>query len=590
VIGLGQVKPDLTAPGTNILAAVPPASVIGAVTTADGLAYGAISGTSMASPHVAGAAALVKQLNPTWTPAMVRTALINAATPMRDGAGQPDAYGPHNPGLHDQGAGYLDVHRAARAQALLGVAGDGVERPAVLGSHSFGALPVVGNQCLNRQAVAVTLRDLRGVGGTYDLSVHDNRELGREGVEARVTPSRVTLAPGGSAVVTAELDFDGGLVDAEGQIDVGWFVVAERADGSERLAMPLLFRAVPSAPAGDGGARVETVVHEGTLGLGSTEAGVGEQAVDVPVEVPGGTFRLTGLLASDEVTNAGYPDLDLELYDPAGNLAASSGTPGGVESVDVAVTTPGTWVFRVVNYLNVGGGFTLTVDRHIGADVGPATLAPVAVEHVEEDGDRVDFDGAFTLTWTGVGGETGYRLEHRLDGGPWALLAHVDGATTGWAVTGLAEGEHDFRVRSEFPGVLCTYVEEPGEVATVRVERRVAAVAPEVTAAITRASLAAGVFEVDLVLTNEGDRALLNPVTLAVVGIDSSGTVRVINADDGGSGTGPEEPAVFGYAAQVGDESLDPGETSAPRTLRFADPDHELFTFEVQVTGTTPAP
>jgi hypothetical protein len=587
VIGLGQIKPDLAAPGTNILAAVPPASVIGAVTTDDGLTYGAISGTSMASPHGAGAAALVKQANPTWTPDMVRTALINSATPMRDGDGAPDAYGTQNPDLHSQGGGYLDVFRAARASALIGVAGDGVTRPGLLGSHSFGAAPLINNQCVHGESVEVVIRDVRGTGGTYSLAVHDNRELSRAGIDATVTPTSVTVPPGGSATFTAAVSFDGALVTADNQVDVQWFVVADRSGGGERLAMPFFFRAVPSAPAGAGGTRVETEVHEGTLGLGSSAVGEGEQSVDVPVEVAGGTFRLAGLLESDEVTNVAYPDLDLELYDPSGNLIDSSGNPGGVESVDVAVTVPGTYVFRVVNFVNAGGGFTLTVDKHIGADVAPATLAPVEVEYVEQDGDRVDFDGAFTLSWSGVGGETAYRVDQSRDGGPWQEIARVDGATTSLALADLADGGYAFRVRSEFPGIVCTYIERPGNVEAVRVERRGQFVTADVGASITRASLQNGVFEVDVVLTNNGGQAWLNPVSLAVVGISSStNDVVVINADNGGPGTSPAEAAVFGYAAQVGaDEQLSPGETSAPRTLRFADPSNQLFTFQVQVTA-----
>ncbi|HEX5598257.1 MAG TPA: S8 family peptidase, partial [Micromonosporaceae bacterium] len=61
---------DILAPGVNITSAW---------STGD-TATNTISGTSMASPHVAGAAALVLSANPTWSPAQVKTALINSAT------------------------------------------------------------------------------------------------------------------------------------------------------------------------------------------------------------------------------------------------------------------------------------------------------------------------------------------------------------------------------------------------------------------------------------------------------------------------------------------------------------------------------
>ena len=69
VQGYGQVKPDISAPGVNILGAVPPASAISALFGfANGVNYAAISGTSMATPHTAGSVALIREAHPDWTP------------------------------------------------------------------------------------------------------------------------------------------------------------------------------------------------------------------------------------------------------------------------------------------------------------------------------------------------------------------------------------------------------------------------------------------------------------------------------------------------------------------------------------------
>ncbi|CAM0906274.1 unnamed protein product [Alopecurus aequalis] len=77
------LKPDVVAPGVNILASwsgdAPPS---GAEKDARRVEYRIISGTSMACPHVAGAAALIKKRHGGWTPAMVRSALMTTATPL----------------------------------------------------------------------------------------------------------------------------------------------------------------------------------------------------------------------------------------------------------------------------------------------------------------------------------------------------------------------------------------------------------------------------------------------------------------------------------------------------------------------------
>ncbi len=62
-------KPDVSAPGVNILSSVP-------------TGWDAFSGTSMASPHVAGGAALLLQRHPTWTPAQVKSALVLTGRPV----------------------------------------------------------------------------------------------------------------------------------------------------------------------------------------------------------------------------------------------------------------------------------------------------------------------------------------------------------------------------------------------------------------------------------------------------------------------------------------------------------------------------
>ncbi|MFE9748481.1 S8 family serine peptidase [Saccharothrix saharensis] len=96
-VGDGAVKPDITAPGVDIVAAK---SGSGTVGTPVGDGYVAMSGTSMATPHVAGAAAVLAQQHPDWTGAQIKAALVGSAR--------------NNPALtaFDQGAGRVDLAKA----------------------------------------------------------------------------------------------------------------------------------------------------------------------------------------------------------------------------------------------------------------------------------------------------------------------------------------------------------------------------------------------------------------------------------------------------------------------------------------------
>ena len=92
-------KPDIVAPGVAITAARSGDSGL------PGSAYTTLSGTSAASPHVAGAAALLAQQHPEWSPAQLEASLIGAATPLR---------GETPPG----GVGRLDVAKAIDSAAI----------------------------------------------------------------------------------------------------------------------------------------------------------------------------------------------------------------------------------------------------------------------------------------------------------------------------------------------------------------------------------------------------------------------------------------------------------------------------------------
>jgi hypothetical protein len=105
------LKPDLIAPGVNILAAWTDAvGPTGLDSDTRKTEFNILSGTSMAAPHVSGAAALLKSSHPDWSPAVIRSAMMTTAsvTDNRFSSVNDEATGkPSTP--YDFGAGHVNL-------------------------------------------------------------------------------------------------------------------------------------------------------------------------------------------------------------------------------------------------------------------------------------------------------------------------------------------------------------------------------------------------------------------------------------------------------------------------------------------------
>ncbi|GAA4579482.1 S8 family serine peptidase [Micromonospora coerulea] len=91
-IGDNHIKPEISAPGVDIVAAAP------------GGGYAAMSGTSMATPHVAGSAAILAGQHPDWSGPQLKAALLGSAEPAAENT------------LYELGAGRVDIGRAVAQQ------------------------------------------------------------------------------------------------------------------------------------------------------------------------------------------------------------------------------------------------------------------------------------------------------------------------------------------------------------------------------------------------------------------------------------------------------------------------------------------
>jgi len=262
-----QVKPDVTNPGVSILSAT--VAVGGAETNQatmfDPTRYISASGTSFSGPITAGCAALIRQKHPDWTPSMVRAALVNSATNLRQANGTPIADGSNS--INEQGGGLVDAFGAVNAKAIMGVgqpapagqpqgrtfgilAATSPGNPDFTPSYSFGAVPianVIGSATISQTATIFDATSGAGA-GTYQLTVVPIRNVDQSGFKVSTTDtngnaiSAVTVQPGGSASFNVKTEANGlSLADAT---QAQWYVVATRTDGGQRLRMPFYYRAV----------------------------------------------------------------------------------------------------------------------------------------------------------------------------------------------------------------------------------------------------------------------------------------------------------------------------------------------------------
>ncbi|CAG6390780.1 Subtilase family protein [Actinacidiphila cocklensis] len=208
-VGDDAVKPDVTAPGVDITAAAAPGSVIDQEVGENPPGYLTISGTSMATPHVAGAAADLAQEHPDWTGQQIKAALVAATTD--SGAG----YSPF-----EQGTGQVDLGKAVKQTVT-----------AKSGSTSLSYATAVwphGDDPKQTRTLTYTNTGSQAVALALAVKGTDPRQQTAPAGFFTLSADSVTVPAGGSASVDVTVDTTlGGSVDGAYTA----FITATSADG-----------------------------------------------------------------------------------------------------------------------------------------------------------------------------------------------------------------------------------------------------------------------------------------------------------------------------------------------------------------------
>ena len=365
------LKPDIAAPGVDVLAAVTPYNH-------HDRNYDLLSGTSMAAPHLAGIAAALRAAHPDWSPMAVKSAIMTTGRDMAMGTTSPFAQGAGNvqpakaidpllvadSGIVDwvgylKGAGVLDPASSPTIPAITGTQ---------LNQASIASGSVVGSLEVKR-----TFTNVSGAAQTFAFSA------AVPGFDVTASPATLTVAAGAKATVTLTFTRTDAALRQYATGSVTW------SNASGQVRLPVALRpVVASAPAeiaatGDAGNTTVTVVpgFTGTMqaaahGLAGTtpvadsvtagafdaaapaDSGTGVDVVDVVI--PAGTR-----LARMSTDGADGDDLDLWVYSvkpdgSTGSLVAYSASGSADETVTLSMPAAGTYRAFVHGYSVPSGG------------------------------------------------------------------------------------------------------------------------------------------------------------------------------------------------------------------------------------------
>ncbi|HET6602679.1 MAG TPA: S8 family serine peptidase [Xanthomonadaceae bacterium] len=349
---------DVVAPGSGICSTRAPGTVVGALGPVVNAAnpsytyyYHCISGTSMATPFVAGTAALLLEANPQLSPDQIEEILIATADPI--------------PGYewHQIGGGYIDVAEAVEVAA----ATQGERQQFLAGLTAWSSqgqwLSAGDNDALlTLEGRWQSIADAGATDGSYQRSRVSRKETPRARLSFSGTAFQLVYprnAKGGVADVYVDGEPRGRIsfynpVDEHGVR----FPIANLPKGLHRVELRgvegniYLDGVLTDGPlfASNVSLVEETTTFTGTMGPSVENLQVNEHSFEVG---PDG-MELRARLGWD-----GGVDIDLYLVDPNGNEVASAATLSNPELLEFAIKEPGTYTYRVTGYATVIANYTL---------------------------------------------------------------------------------------------------------------------------------------------------------------------------------------------------------------------------------------
>jgi subtilisin family serine protease len=440
------LKPDIMAPGVDILAGVSPDGH-------DGRLYDFISGTSMSSPHIAGLAALVIQRHPTWSPMMVKSALMTTAS-QKDNKNQPitDDAGVVADAL-DYGSGHVNVNSAVYP----GLVYDSTATDWVRWLCGVGQLSAGGATCtqygridpsdLNqpnisigalagRQTVTRTVTNVSILPGVYVPQVQ-----APAGVSVAVQPKVLLVKPGGRAsykvtftrtsaafdeYALGSLTWTNGLYKVRSQLVVRPVAAAAPEQvtgtgptGSTQVTVTpgftgTLSTAVDGLVAAD--VRTPTLTPTGE-GFDPDNPAASARAARETVTIPAGTTVAQHSTFDSDFTTG--TDVDLYLYEAGtSNLVASSAGGSAEETIRIEEPPAGTYDLYVVLFGAAPGETSVVVPTYLwnldGTAKGNLTVTPATQPA------SAGVPVTLTASWSGL--TAGQRYLGR--------IAYSDGTTT----------------------------------------------------------------------------------------------------------------------------------------------------------------